>query len=192
MSDVQTKPRLSRKYSSARSMLSKASRGDSRDLEFYLENGGDLSALDPDWLADALRKVRLAAKAETRGAPRGPYLDKDDPAAATKQRAKLCAAYLVRRCVRRHRDWSGKPTPRKVLNKLEERALAIVHDHFNITRNKLNSGSIVGTEGAKHTAYEKVPHDDTMLMVHSELRKQMREMLNWHAETYFPVEAAKV
>jgi len=191
MSDVQAKPRLTRKYSPIRAMLAKASHGDSQDLESYLENGGDLSALDPDWLAYALRKMRLAESAETRGAPRGPHLDKDDAAEATRKRAKLCAAYLVRRCARRHRDWSGKPTPWEVLEKLETRALDIVHNHFKINRNKLNARSIVGTKGAKHTAYEKVPHDDIMLMVHSELRKQMREMLNWHAETYFPVEAVK-
>jgi hypothetical protein len=169
-----------------RSMLAKASHGDTQDLESFLENGGDLSSLDPLWLADALKKIRLAANAETRGAPSGPQLP-DDAEEKNLKLAKLCASYLVRRCVRRHRDWSGNPAPRDVLDKLEARALSIVHEHFKITRNKLRAASIVGVEGSKHTGYEKVPHDDILLMVNSELRKPMREMLAWHAETWFPI-----
>jgi hypothetical protein len=135
-----------------RAMLVKAQRGESQDLESYLENGGDVSALDPDWLADVLRKIR---NAETRGAPHGPQLDKENPAEADRKLAKLCAAYLVRRCARRHRHWSAKPkqtpppTPRPVLEELERRALEIVHDHFKITRNRFRPGSIVGSAGSK-------------------------------------------
>lgn len=171
-----------------RAMLVKASHGDSQDLESYIESGGDMSALDPDWLADTIKKMRLASTAETRGAARGPYLSRDErnhPDAEKRKRAKLCAAYLVRRCARRHRNWSGKPTPWEVLEKLEERALGVVHQHFGT---KLATGSVVGAKGAKHTAYEKIPHDDIMLTVHSDLRKQMHDMLTWHAKTWFPTQ----
>lgn len=170
-----------------RPLMLKAQHGDSQDLESYLENDGELTSSDKQWLADVFAKTRLA---KTRGAPSGPRMD-DDAAKANLKLAKLCAAYLVRCCTRRHRDWSGKPTPRSVLELLEARALAIVHSHFKITRNKLNANSIIGAKGSKHSAYEKLPHDDIMLRVNSELRKPMREMLAWHAETYFPAKAVK-
>ncbi len=161
------------------------STGDTSGLVDFVERGGKLSG---PMLAELLRRARPVKEF---GGQRGLRLDGTETE-KHRERAKLCAAYVIRTCAGYYRDGSGQRiTPRSILKEIEKRALKSVNAHFKITLPEL---SIIGPDEElgtqkRHGLHERKVHDEICEMVHdtrnNTMHADLMKILDWLDETYF-------
>ncbi|EKS39921.1 hypothetical protein [Afipia clevelandensis] len=147
-------------------------RGDTSELSAFVEGGGEIPRFA---LAELLSRVKLPKKS---GGQSGLRL-KGEPHEKNAQRAKLCAAYIVRTSADYYRDALGKrATPRSVLEKIEQAALLSVNDAFGT---KLSASSIIGKAAIetrkRHGLHERPVHDEIVLLVHDTKKNKMHAAL---------------
>lgn len=149
--------------------------GNASELSAFVEGGGKIPSYA---LAALLSRAKLPKKS---GGQSGLRL-KGTPAQQNAERAKLCAAYIVRSCADYYRDAIGKrATPRNILEEIEKKALASVNATFKVT---LPECSIIGparnahmSTRKRHGLHERPVHDEIALLVHDTKKNKMHDTL---------------
>lgn len=150
-------------------------KGDASELSVFVEGGGKIPRLA---LAELLARAKLVKKS---GGQSGLRL-KGTPAQQNAERAKLCAAYIVRCCADYYRDEKKKQaTPRNILEMIEKKALASVNATFKVT---LPEFSVIGPASyadmstrKRHGLHERRVHDEIVLLVHDTKNNKMHTAL---------------